>query len=196
MECRIPMEKIIKLKSKLDYFKHRKKVTLKEIHSLIGLLNFACSVVVPGRAFLRRLINLTCNIRSQNFYVSLNKDSRADLQTWSYFIDSFNGKSVFLDLHRSSSEHLKLWTDASCFIGFAAVLGTSWFASHWPESLGYYQISVKELFPIVLALEIWSFKFHKKKVLFLSDNNAVVDIINKQNLYEIDKTFSSGFFTI
>ena len=32
--------------------------TLKEIQSSIGLLNFTCSVVLPGLAFLRRLIDL------------------------------------------------------------------------------------------------------------------------------------------
>ena len=49
----------------IDTFtKKRKKVTLKELQSLIGLLNFACAVVKTGRAFLRRLIDLTIGLRS------------------------------------------------------------------------------------------------------------------------------------
>ena len=40
----------------------RRKVTLVELQSLLGLLNFACKVIRPGRAFLRRLINLTCGL--------------------------------------------------------------------------------------------------------------------------------------
>ena len=43
--------------------KGRQKVTLRELQSLIGLLNFACLVVVPGTAFLRRLINLTIGVK-------------------------------------------------------------------------------------------------------------------------------------
>lgn len=35
---------------------HWKKIKLRDLQSLIGLLNFACYVVVPRRAFLRRLI--------------------------------------------------------------------------------------------------------------------------------------------
>jgi len=31
-----------------------KKVTLREIQSVIGLLNFACQVIAPGRAFCSR----------------------------------------------------------------------------------------------------------------------------------------------
>ena len=50
-----------------------------------------------------------------------------------------------------------LFTDASGSIGFAGVLNTEWFALRWdtvPE-LDHHQIAIKELFPIVLTLEIW-----------------------------------------
>ena len=57
MEARLPNDKITK--TFLSDFLRRKKVSLKETQSLIGFLNFACSVVVPGRAFHRRFIDLT-----------------------------------------------------------------------------------------------------------------------------------------
>lgn len=102
------------------------------MQSITGLLNFACSVVVPGRTFLRRLINLTCGLSKPKFYIRLNKDLRADLETWAMFIDHFNGKSVFLDKVWVSSDHLSLYTDASGSMGFSAVLGSDWFANEWP----------------------------------------------------------------
>ena len=37
----------------------RLSVCLKELQSLIGLMNFTCLVVVRGRTFLRRMIDLT-----------------------------------------------------------------------------------------------------------------------------------------
>lgn len=181
MECRLPVDKIQKIKDKLNLFKRCKKVTLKEMQSIIGLLNFACSVVVPGRTFLRRLINLTCGLSNPKFYIRLNKDSRADLETRATFIDHFNGKSVFLDRVWVSSDHLSLYTDASGSMGFSAVLGSDWFAREWPLEFEDYQICIKELFPIVLALELWSCHFQNKKVLFLSDNMAVVEVLNKKS---------------
>ena len=62
-EARLSQDKLDKCVTTMLEFRHRKKVTLHEFQSLIGLLNFACSVVQPGRAFLRCLIDLTIGIK-------------------------------------------------------------------------------------------------------------------------------------
>ncbi|VDI80146.1 Hypothetical predicted protein [Mytilus galloprovincialis] len=55
-----------------------------------------------------------------------------------------------------SSESLKLYSDAAgVYGGFAAVFGSKWFSGQWPPELKDLHITVKELFPIVLAIEIW-----------------------------------------
>ncbi len=60
--------------SKLDYYiSPAQEMTLKDIQSLIGLLNLSCSVVVPGRAFLRRLIDLTHGIRLPHHLIKLSR---------------------------------------------------------------------------------------------------------------------------
>lgn len=50
---------------------------------------------------------------------------------------------------------MSLYTDASESIGLSMVLGEQWFAQQWSKELRHFQIAIKELFPIVLALEIW-----------------------------------------
>lgn len=67
MECRLPHDKIVKCIDKIKFAKTQKSLTLKQLQSLIGLLNFACNVVLPGRAFLRRLIDLTIGISKPFF---------------------------------------------------------------------------------------------------------------------------------
>lgn len=47
-EARLPVEKITECLSSISNFLKRKKVTLKEIQSLTGFLNFGFTVVVPG----------------------------------------------------------------------------------------------------------------------------------------------------
>ena len=82
LEARLTRDKIEKCISLISDFIHRKKVTLKEVQSLNGLLNFACSVIRPGRAFLRRLIDLTVGVRLPNHYIILNREVKEDLKTW------------------------------------------------------------------------------------------------------------------
>ncbi len=71
LEARLPADKILKAQAFLLAFSKRKKATLKEVQSLILLLNFACSVVVPGRAFLRRLIDSTVVSFVKDIYILL-----------------------------------------------------------------------------------------------------------------------------
>ena len=72
-EARLPRDKVMRCVSQVSDFLKCKKVTLRELQSLIGLLNFACSVVLPGRAFLRRLIDLTVGITRPQHFIRLTR---------------------------------------------------------------------------------------------------------------------------
>jgi hypothetical protein len=96
MLTRLPEDKVTKIVNALNNFCRRKKVTLKELQSLLGLLNFATAVVVPGRTFLRRLYDLTIGIEKAHYKIRLNQNARADLTMWLQFMTSFNGKCMFL----------------------------------------------------------------------------------------------------
>lgn len=96
------------------------------------------------------------------------------------FISQFNGKSVFLAKEWDSSDFISLYTDASGPIGFSAVLGEQWFAQQLSKELLHFQTAIKELFPIVLALEIWGYQLQNKKILLLTDNMAIRSLINSQ----------------
>ena len=110
MEKRLPAEKLIKIRHLLQDFKTRRKVKLVELQSLIGLLNFACSVVTPGRTFLRRIIDLTLGLQQPHHRRRLDGEARADLEACSTFVDHFNGKSMFLP-DRSSLQCYSVLSD-------------------------------------------------------------------------------------
>ena len=80
MEARLPADKILKTRSILFEFLCRRKATLKEVQSLIGLLNFACTVVPPGRAFLRRLIDLTKGVHAPFYRIRLTRSVKGQWQ--------------------------------------------------------------------------------------------------------------------
>jgi hypothetical protein len=150
---------MVKLKDKLAYIANMKKVTLEELHSLIGFLKFAFAVVTPGRAYLRRIIDLAIGLKKKPHHFTilssgnlififsepssspkkiiavvgkavfscliskpisvnkskkldidlaiglkkkthhrrrLSKEARSDIKAWFIFVDSFNGKGLFL----------------------------------------------------------------------------------------------------
>ena len=101
----------------------KEKITLKDLQSIIGTLNFACAVVVPGRAFLHRLIDLTIGISKPIYKIRITKSVKEDLIIWRDFLSNFNGKSLFLSDRSLTSESLNLFTDASGTLGYGVFLG-------------------------------------------------------------------------
>lgn len=178
MEARLPFDKLNRCMVLLSEFKKRKKVTLRELLSVIGILQFATSVIVPGRAFLRRLIDLTKGVRCLNFKIRLTRAARADLETWENFLQSFNGRSFFLEDELLSNHEIQLFTDASTTLGFGAVFGPFWFFGPW--CIEGIPITPLEFYPIVAALYVWGKELKNRSISMFTDNLALVHIINKQ----------------
>ena len=105
---------------------------------------------------------------------------KEDLQVWLDFLRHFNGACMFLPDRWLSSQELKLYTDASGAIGYAAVFGSQWFQGEWNVHWQYKNIAVLEFYPIVIAVQVWSKYFANKCIVFNTDNLSLVHVINKQ----------------
>ena len=179
MQMRLPPDKLLDARAKIDSVYRRKKVSLRQLQSLIGTLSFACKVIVPGRVFLRRVIDLTCGVHNQEHMIRLNVEARLDLSAWRIFLHSFNGMSMFLSNEWVSSDAVRLFSDASA-LGFAAIYGTHWFQGRFPPSWSHTNIAVKELLPIVLAVQLWGPLMANSRMLFMCDNMSIVAVINSR----------------
>ncbi len=180
MVISLPEDKLLDARAKVSQSKRLKKISLANLQSLLGTLSFACRVVVPGRAFLRRLYDLTKGARLPSHFIRLTREARLDMCAWELFLISFNGRALCLPKAWLTSSTLQLHSDASgraC----AAVFGSMWFSVEFPDIWESHNIAIKEFLPIVLAVRLWGLKFRDKKVIFFSDNSAVVSIINKQS---------------
>ena len=118
MEARLPEDKLTRLRTLLASFKGRRSVCLVDLQSLIGTLQFACKVVVPGRTFLQRIINLSRGVQNRFHHIRLKKGFFKDLSMWETFLTGWNGHSFFLNSSATPSPDMELFTDAASTIGF------------------------------------------------------------------------------
>ena len=93
----VPEEKILGISEKISAALNTPKISLKSLQSLIGSLSFICRAVAPGRAFLRRLIDLTKGVKKPWHKIQITKGARADLNLWQVFLQGFNGKAMIPD---------------------------------------------------------------------------------------------------
>ena len=183
MEACLPQDKRSRTYDLLTSFKKRRSVRLVELQSLIGTLQFACKVVVPGRTFLQRAINLTKGVPSRFHHIRLNREFFRDLDMWKVFLSKWNGRSLFLESTTTPTPDLELYTDAAGSVGFGGYFQGKWFQGHWPPLMLLNRergisIEWQELFPIVVACAIWHPLFKGKRLQFWCDNESVVSIIN------------------
>ena len=178
-EARLPHNKLQESLDLLGTFLRKKKASLVDLQRLIGKLNFACSVVVPGRAFLRRLIDLTIGLKHPKHYVRLTREVKADICVWQHFLQQFNGRSFFLEDAWLDNQTLQLFTDSSGVLGFGAIFGSNWCYGEWPKEWQSLNIATLEFYPIVLSLYLWGSAMCNKCIIFFTDNEALVSVINR-----------------
>ncbi len=177
----IPSAKLDTVKEKVERALSARKITLKDLQSLIGSLSFICRAISPGRAFLRRLIDQTCGVSRPWFKITLSEGALSDLRMWRIFMQEFNGVTIFPDQFWLGQDDLQLFTDACKSVGFGGYLRGKWFQGRWPEEIAKSRsIAWMEFFPIVVAIVLWSHVLRGKRIVLRSDNESVIAIINRQ----------------
>lgn len=176
-QLRLPEDKIARLRGMLVSWKSRRVCTRKELESFTGHLAHAAVVIRQGRIFLRSLFSLLARSANPHYRIRLNTAIRADLQWWSCFLHSWNGRSLFPLPHPTHN----VYSDASGSFGCGAFeCRTGWFQLQWPPAWLSVSIAPMELAPIVMAAAIWGKSWAGCHIAFHSDNMAVVAVLNKR----------------
>ena len=182
MVVRVPLEKVHEIIQRIQTVLSKRTVTLKAMQSLIGVLQFACRAIIPGRPFCRRLINSTCGISNPYHHINVTQNIKKDLQMWLAFFKQYNGVSMFHDRFWTSSADAELYSDSSGSIGFGIYFAGKWSYATWPTEWHMSgltgDIMILELFPILVSLCLWGSELRNKKILFHCDNAAVVYAVN------------------
>lgn len=184
MECRLPREKLEDPQREIRDIHGLRKVQLRALQSLLGKLNFACRIIPMGRVFCRRLSAATAGVKRPTHFIRLTREHREDLKVWYEFLTSYNGRAVWMSGPVSNFD-VELVTDAAGSTGFGAYFQGRWSAEPWPQSweragfLG--NLVLLELFPVVLALELWGEACRNLKLRINCDNMGVVQVVNRMS---------------
>ena len=187
MVLRLPVDKLERVQSLLQFWKGKGSVQRRDLESLVGLLQHACKVVRPGHIFMRRIYDLLAQTHNfkKHFRVRLNSECQADIEWWSTFVQVWNGSSILRPL-QLQSPNVHIWSDASCSWGCGAYWHGQWFQVAWDSMpIARAGITPKEFFPILVAGVIWGHNWRGATVCAHCDNMAVVEIIMNKKAKEI-----------
>ena len=124
MTIEVPNEKLVETIHSLNKWYKRRTCTKRELKSLIGKLGHICKVVRPGRMFSRRLIDLSTTVERMHHHITLNSETRADINWWLEFLPQWKAVSMIPAVLTIRSTDLRLFSDA-CDIGFGATYRNS-----------------------------------------------------------------------
>ena len=179
MTMSLPPDKLVKAKTLINEMCKCQKASIAKIQSLVGFLNFCTKIVPSGRAFLRRLIDLTKGTQPQWFKVRITLGVKQDLDVWRQFLDKFNGKAIITKQVWCHQDKIHIFSDSSGF-AFSGIMGNEWFYGIFPIHWKNYNIAIKEFLPAYLAMRLWQDKMQDKFVLFHIDNESVVYNLRNQ----------------
>ncbi|XP_019858872.1 PREDICTED: uncharacterized protein LOC109587091 [Amphimedon queenslandica] len=179
MSLSLPQEKLASLKLRLSAWVNAQAATKQELQELLGHLNHAAAVVRPGRSFVRAIIEAMKRPRLPHQKTRLDANCKADIKWWSLFVADWNGISAL----PPSCPVTWVISDASGSWGCGAFdqYHGSWFQLPWPASWAEVNIAAKELLPVVIAAAVWGRRWAGQRVLFLSDNTAVVAALSSRS---------------
>jgi hypothetical protein len=174
----LPGGKLQELQDLVEKTLGQKRISLKQLQSLAGKLNWATQVVRGGRTYLRRVLDSMLPLKFSHHKTLISRDMREDLVWWQKFLKIFNGKA--LALHAAVPTHT-VFTDA-CNIAAGLAYNGDWSYVNWqldmPQAVAMH-INYKEALAIVISAFRWAPMWRNAHVEVFTDNVTAKAIINK-----------------
>ena len=176
MQARLPDEKLQKGIRLLDSALAKGSIARPELESLIGFLSFAAKVILPGRAFLRRLYDLLAGF---SYYTHITPGVKQDLLWWREFLSNWNGIKIL----RHPDQPVKyMWTDASGNLGLGGYILDhisqapslhNGFSKRTPSRHVDKDIQFKEMLAVLTGIRAWLSSLEGYHIHVHVDNTAV-----------------------
>jgi hypothetical protein len=182
MQARLPQDKLAKALKLVRTFQSVPKLTVQQLESLVGVLNFACSVVAPGRPFLGRLHQMLRGrpVRIPHLHLRLTRGAKEDLKMWESFLHQFNGVSMFLPNDPVSASSLGLYFHSSDK-GLGICFNNQWVSIPWPQEWLSKKPLTRPLLTVLIAVEVFHNVLRDKRVALESSDPDLKKAVNAQS---------------
>lgn len=186
MQARLPPDKLARARSMVEDLLKKATISHRELESAVGFLSFAAKIVIPGRAFLRRLFDA---IRRPTAFIRITSNMRADLLWWKAFLKDWNGLQLLR--HVESRKTWYIWTDASGNLGMGGYIlerpellhsVQDVFSIRVPTRHARKDIQFKEMKAVLHAVRLWLDKLHGARLILHCDNDACVQGLRKSSI--------------
>lgn len=173
-EKRLPEDKVATLTHKINQKLATGKTTLKELQSLVGLLNFASFAVPKGRLHYRALLNLQNSLTKTNITTChrIPDCARKDLEWW--LIHCCESSLI----HYAPPSHF-LTTDASD-LAWGAQLDNLVLSGSWNDAERPLHCNQKEMLAILKVLEGHCLLLRQSTVMVQCDNKTVIAYLRNE----------------
>ena len=176
----VPDQERLKTMTQISHFVSKSLQRVHCIQKMVGKLTFLCATFLAGRCLLASLHEQLRGVLSSEgwYWRRVTKDIRADLRVWYQFLEQSQCKP-FRFLYPTSEPAYVVETDASSY-GFGAVMGARWFSGRWHSQWWTDKhITLLELYPIYVALHLWTEELSNNTILIRTDNSSLVSILTR-----------------
>ena len=189
----VPEDKRCKALHVLNWAYDHKKVTIKHVQRITGLLNFLNKAIVPGRVFTRSLydkmkvMDKEGNPLNQYHHITLTQDVRCDIEVWRLFLNNVHGNGIarpFVDVNgQQEATTLNFYTDASLSKskGLGGIFNDRWICEKWGSQFIIEEkpsIQFLELFALAAGILTWGHLLQNTRIIIFCDNKSVRDMVN------------------
>ena len=179
----VPSLKVTHCTQKIQDILLNKSVSKLQLQSVIGLLSFICRAIFPGRAHLRRLINLMATLDKPHYKIRLSGGVREDLHMWLLFLQKFNGNPIVPIIDYDGNPSPELLVYASLSGGVFIYCHPSWcLSTYWPQTVFHFKFPgiTLRLFACLIGLHICRDHLRDSMVLIKTDSDSTCVVLNSQ----------------
>lgn len=173
----LPPDKLLEFHHLIKDTLELRRLSLRQLQTLAGKLNWAAGVVRGGRTYLRRVLDVMRPLRASHHKALITEAMKEDLKWWDAFLRVFNGRRWV----HPTSQWINVYVDAS-LKGGGMAWGSDWAYVNWhsetPKAADAH-INVKEVMAIAMAVRRWAPSWVNASVVMHTDNITARAAINK-----------------